>query len=179
MTEQPRLAFFPAGDYPELEFLRSEWRQIREEALSLLPAMMWLEDDRTTGKVWALGPLILEEGDRTPDRDLLADVMRRRAKWTMTLLHQIPTLLGCAFSLLVARSKIDKHIHSGAFITAILGLSPADPCWITVGRETQRIREGELTIFDYTQPHEVVNASNVDRLALLILLPNKSRQVTA
>lgn len=178
MSEQPPLAFFPAGDYPELELVRSEWREIREEALSLVPAMMWLEDDRTTGKVWALGPLILEEGDRTPDRDVLADVMRRQATRTMTLLHQIPTLLGCAFSLLVARSRIDKHIHSMAFITAILGLSPADPCWIRIGSETQRIREGELTIFDYTQPHEVVNASDVDRLALLILLPNKSRQVT-
>src|SRR5437899_1709694 len=99
MPEQPRLAFFPY-------LVRSEWREIREEALSLLPAMMWLEDDRTTGKVWALGPLILEEGDRTPDRDLLADVMRRRATRTMTLLHQIPTMLGCAFSLLVARSRI-------------------------------------------------------------------------
>jgi aspartyl/asparaginyl beta-hydroxylase (cupin superfamily) len=177
MSEQPRLAFFPAADYPELALVRSEWREIREEALSLLPSMMWLEDDRTTGKVWALGPLILEEGDRTPDRDLLADVMRRRTTRTMTLLYQIPNLLGCAFSLLVARSRIDKHIHSGTSVTAILGLSPADPCWITVGDENRRIRQGELTIFDYTQPHEVVNASHVDRLALLILLPNKSRQL--
>jgi aspartyl/asparaginyl beta-hydroxylase (cupin superfamily) len=174
MSEQPRSAFFPTGDFPELEHLRCEWREIQDEARSLLPAMMWLEDDRTTGKVWALGPLILEEGDRTPDRDHLADDMRRRATRTMTLLRQIPTLLGCAFSLLVARSRIDKHIHSMPFVTAILGLSPADPCWITVGSETRHIHQGELTIFDYTQPHEVINASDVDRLALLILLPNKS-----
>jgi aspartyl/asparaginyl beta-hydroxylase (cupin superfamily) len=174
ITGQPRHEFFPAGDYPELDPVRSEWREIRDEALSLQPAMMWIEDNRTTGKVWAFGPLLLEEGDRTRDRDHLSDLMRRRATRTMTLLRQIPTLLGCGFSLLVAHSRIDKHVHSMPFVTAILGLSRADPCWITVGSETERIREGELTIFDYTQPHEVVNASDVDRLALLVLLPNKS-----
>jgi aspartyl/asparaginyl beta-hydroxylase (cupin superfamily) len=173
-TGQPGYEFFPAGDYPELEPVRSEWREIREEAISLLPEMMWVEDNRTTGKVWAFGPLVLEEGDRTLARDHLSDVMRTRATRTMALLRQIPTLLGCGFSLLVAHSRIDEHIHSMPFVTAILGLSPADPCWIRVANETKRIREGELTIFDYTQPHEVVNASDVDRLALLILLPNKN-----
>ncbi len=174
MTGHPRFEFFSADDYPELEPVRSEWRAIREEAISLLPEMMWVEDNRTTGRVWAFGPLLLEDGDRKPDRDHLSDLMRRRATRTMTLLRQIPTLLGSGFSLLVAHSRIDKHVHSMPFVTAILGLSPADPSWITVGTETKRIREGELTIFDYTQPHEVVNASDVDRLALLILLPNKS-----
>jgi len=174
MIEWP--AFFLGKEYPELDRVRSEWRVIREEALGLLPAMMWVNDNRTTGNVWAFGPLMLEEGERTPERDQLCDVMRQRATKTMTLLHQIPTLLGCGFSLLVAHSKIDEHDHSNPFVTAILGLSPANPCWITVGGKTQHIREGELTIFDYSQPHEVVNASDVDRLALLILLPNKARQ---
>jgi beta-hydroxylase len=173
-TEQPGQEFFPAADYPELDPVRSNWREIREEAVSLVPTMMWVEDNRTTGRVWAFGPLVLEEGDRTLDRDHLSDVMLRRATRTMTLLSQIPNLQGCGFSLLVARSRIDEHIHSMPFVTAILGLSPANPCWIRVANKTKSIREGELTIFDYTQPHEVVNASDVDRLALLILLPNKS-----
>jgi aspartyl/asparaginyl beta-hydroxylase (cupin superfamily) len=179
MTEQPRLAFFTASDYPELARVRAEWREIRDEACSLLPMMIWVEDYRTAGKVWAFGPLLLEEGDRTPDRDRLCAVMRQRATRTMTLLHEIPTLLGCGFSLLVAGGRIGEHVHSMPFVTAILGLSAAHPCWITVGTETRPIQEGELTIFDYTQPHEVVNASEADRLALLVLVPNKSRTITA
>jgi aspartyl/asparaginyl beta-hydroxylase (cupin superfamily) len=179
MTGQPRLAFFPAGDYPELDHVRSEWREIRDEARSLLSTMMWVEDYRTVGKVWAFGPLLLEEGDRTLDRDRMCTFMRQRATRTMTLLREIPTLLGCGFSLLVAGARIAEHVHTRPFVTAILGLSPAHPCWITVGGETQPIREGEFTIFDYTQPHDVVNASDADRLALLVLLPNKSRDVTA
>ena len=179
MTGRPRLAFFPDSDYPELDHVRSEWRAIRDEARSLLPTMMWVEDYRTVGKVWAFGPLLLEEGDRTPDRDRMCAFMREHATRTMTLLHEIPTLLGCGFSLLVAGGRIGEHVHSKPFVTAILGLSPTHPCWITVGPETRPIREGEFTIFDYTQTHEVVNASEVDRLALLILLPNKSRHITA
>lgn len=179
MTERQRLAFFPASDYPELDQLRSEWCAIRDEARSLLSTMTWVEDYRTVGKVWAFGPLLLEEGDRTADRDRVCAFMRKRAIRTMTLLHEIPTLQGCGYSLLVAGGRIGEHVHSAPSVTAILGLSPAHPCWITVGPETRPIQEGELTIFDYTQPHTVVNASDVDRLALLILLPNKSRHNTA
>lgn len=179
MTERPGSAFFPSSDYPELAHVRSEWREIREEARSLLPTMMWVEDYRTVGKVWAFGPLLLEEGDRTPDRELLCAFMRQRATRTMTLLHEVPTLLGCGFSLLLAGGRIGEHVHSRPFVTAILGLSAAHPCWITVGAETRPIQEGEFTIFDYTQPHEVVNASDADRLALLVLVPNKSRYITA
>jgi aspartyl/asparaginyl beta-hydroxylase (cupin superfamily) len=141
--------------------------------------MMWVDDNRTAGKVWAFGPLMLEEGDRTPERDQLSEMMRGRATRTMALLGEIPTLLGCGFSLLLAQSRIDKHTHSMPFVTALLGLSPANPCWITVGSDSQRICEGEFTIFDYTLPHEVTNDSGVDRLALLILLPNKYRQLLA
>lgn len=174
ITGQRRPAFLPIINYPELEPIRSEWREIREEAVSLRSSMMWVEDNRTKGRVWAFGPLMLERGDRTVERDYLSDIMRRRATRTMELLYQLPTLLGCGFSLLLANSRIDKHTHSMPFVTAILGLSYANPCWITVGTESKRICEGELTIFDYTQPHEVVNASMVDRLALLVLLPNKN-----
>ena len=49
MNESRRPAFFPIGDYPELNRVRSRWRDIREEGLSLLPDMMWVDDNRTAG----------------------------------------------------------------------------------------------------------------------------------
>lgn len=171
---QPQPAFFPAEDYPELTAVRSSWREIRDEGRRLIPQMIWVEDERTAGRVWAFGPLLLEVGDRSSTRDRLSALMRRRATRTMTVLRQLPNLLGCGFSLLLAGGRIGEHVHSGPSVTAILGLTPAQSCWITVGTETRAIREGELTIFDYAQPHAVVNAGDVDRLALLILLPNKS-----
>jgi aspartyl/asparaginyl beta-hydroxylase (cupin superfamily) len=169
-----RRAFFSQEEYPELAFIRNEWRTIRDEGRNLRDSMIWIEDRRTAGQVWAFAPLLMEEGQRTPDRDRLCEFLRARAPRTMTILRDIPTLLGCGFSLLLAQGRIGTHDHTRPFVTAILGLSSADPSWIKVGSETQFIRKGELVIFDYTLPHEVVNESSVDRLALLILLPNKS-----
>ena len=136
--------------------------------------MMWIEDERTNERAWSFGPLVLEEAARKPHRDQLCEALRVKTPHTMKILQDVPRLLACGFSLLRAHSRIRMHSHVDPCVTASLCLSPADPCWITVGSEMRHFHQGELVVFDFTLPHEIVNASSTDRLALLILLPNKS-----
>ena len=172
-----RRSFFPPTDYPELEPLHRSWSIIRAEGATLRPDMMWIEDVRAIDRRWAFAPLRLEEEDRTDELDALGASMRARAPSTTALADQIPRVLGYGFSLLLAHGHIGAHAHENPYVTAMLCLTAGTPCWIRVGAETKPIRVGELLIFDYTLEHEIRNESDVDRLALLVLLPNKSREV--
>jgi aspartyl/asparaginyl beta-hydroxylase (cupin superfamily) len=169
-----RQAFFSLDTYPELEPVLQRWREICSEAQTFLNEMIWIEDDRTNGKVWAFAPLQPEEEDRDPYLDALSVYFRSLSPLTVELVSSIPTVLGYGFSLLLAKSTIGAHSHSNPFVTAMLGLSVGGSCWIKVGPETRQIQSGEMLIFDYSLSHEVYNQDNKDRLVLLILLPNKS-----
>lgn len=83
-------------------------------------------------------------------------------------------MLGYGFSLLAAKGRIDMHAHRKPFVTAMLGLSVGQSCWLTVDGESRRILTGRMLVFDYTLPHGVSNQSSEERLVLLVLLPNKS-----
>jgi aspartyl/asparaginyl beta-hydroxylase (cupin superfamily) len=167
-------AFFSLREYPELERVRRQWREIRDEGQKLRRDMVWIEDERTNGRVWAFAPLKPENVDRTPQLDAMSIAFRAKAPETVRLVQTIPRVLGYGFSLLLAGSRIDTHAHVNPYVTAMLGLSVGDSCWLTVGHETYKIRPGHILTFDYTLPHEVSNKSSKDRLVLLILLPNKS-----
>jgi len=168
-------AFFPLRDYPELEPLRECWELIRREAQEFRADMVWVEDDRTAGRVWQFAPLQPEEEDRDPVLDELSHCLRRRANESARVVGAIPGVLAYGFSLLLGGATIGIHQHANPFVTAMLGLAVGDRCWITVGQETEHIRAGHMLIFDYTLPHTVVNESKEERLVLLVLLPNKSR----
>lgn len=174
-----RPAFFPLYEYPELEPVRLKWKDICDEAQGLRRNMVWIEDERTTKRVWAFAPLQVEKDDRDGYLDRLSPAFRSRAPKTVELLHEIPGVLAYGFSLLLSRGRISAHAHRNPFVTAVLGLSVGDHCWLTVGDETQRIQQGNVLIFDYTLRHEVFNDSSADRLVLLVLLPNKSLVQTA
>ena len=173
-----RPAFYSSEEYPELTSACSEWREIRDEGWGIRSEMMWIEDERTDDRAWSFGPLVVEEAARTSDRNRLCEALRVKTPHTMKILRDIPGLLACGFSLLRAHSRIRMHSHVDPCVTASLCLSPADPCWITAGCETRHFYQGELIIFDFTLPHEIVNDSSTDRLALLMLLPNKSLMVS-
>ena len=173
-----RRAFFSAKEYPELSMVCSEWRAIRDEGRDIRSDMMWIEDERTNKRTWSFGPLIVEEAAKTPHRSQLCDTLRIKTPRTMKMVRDIPGLLACGFSLVRAHSRIRRHSHVDPCVTASLCLSSADPCWIRVGAETRRFHPGELIVFDFTLPHEIVNESSTDRLNLLILLPNKSLRLS-
>ena len=172
-------AFFSSSEYPELEWVQLRWKEICEEGQRLRGEMIWIEDDRTQNRVWAFAPLQAEEQDRDGNLDRLSRAFRVKAPKTVKVLHEVPGVLAYGFSLLLSGGRIDSHAHSNPFVTAVLGLSVGDHCWLTVAGETKRIRPGEVLIFDYTLRHEVFNDSSEDRLVLLILLPNKSFLPTA
>jgi beta-hydroxylase len=173
-TSVTRASFLAPADYPELEPVRRNWRTIRAEGVSLQPRMFWIEDERTAGPQWAFAPLLVEDEDWTAELEEMSKEFRSLAPRTVQYINAIPRILACGFSLLLAGGRIGLHSHQNPFLTAMLGLSAADPCWIRVADETRPIRAGELIIFDYSLPHEVVNESDENRLVLLILLPNKS-----
>ena len=157
--------------YPELAIVQRSWPEIREEALALRPDMIWIEDERTRGHTWAFGPLVPEEEDRDDVLDALSARLRERAPFTMRLMATIPELLACGFSMLCAGERIGLHAHPNQFLTAMLGLAGGSACTVRVGAESRPIRPGDLLLFDYSLPHEVVNAGPDDRLVLLMLIP--------
>ncbi len=166
-------AFQPLDRYPELCAVQRQWRTIRDEAIRARAQLTFIADERTVGAT-AWGVLALEPEDE--DLDVVPpDVRaqgRRLAPRTIALVSAVVGIRAYAFSVLAPHRSIGAHRHHNRYVTALLTLQSED-AYLEVADQRASLKEGELLVFDYTLPHATYNHGAVDRIALLMLLPNR------
>jgi ornithine lipid ester-linked acyl 2-hydroxylase len=96
----------------------------------------------------------------------------RRCPRTDALLQRIPGMRTAFFSILSPGKHIPPHrgFYNGV-LRYHLGLIVPDDwrsCWIRVGDEVHRWREGEGVVFDDTHEHEVRNDTDQQRVVLFV-----------
>ena len=102
------------------------------------------------------------------------EVNASRCPRTMAALEKVPmTRIGAKtpsvlFSKLTPRAHIPPHRGMlNCRLICHLPLIVPEGCWLRVGNETRRWREGELMIFDDSIEHEAMNPSSQTRIVLL------------
>ena len=136
-------------------------------------AMHTICDDRTGNHAWSALPLLVEEEDRGVFPDEICRQGRSLLPQTYTCFRHIPALQALAVSTLKPGGHIKPHCHQQPSVTAALCLQAEGDTWIKVNGDQKRFIPGQTLIFDYQSIHEVRNDGPVDRVVLLILLPNK------
>lgn len=94
-----------------------------------------------------------------------------RAPYTTSLLKRIPGVSLAMFSILDPGKRIPPHFGFNKMVYRYhLGLIvPTEgDCWIRVGPEVYRWKEGEGVMFDDTYNHEVLNDSSQRRAVLFL-----------
>jgi beta-hydroxylase len=88
---------------------------------------------------------------------------------TASLVHQIPGLFIAGFSLLKPNCKIKPHVgYTNEVYRSHLGLACPPQAWLKVDDETYHWRSGEVVVFDDTKMHSAENASNTNRVVLIV-----------
>jgi beta-hydroxylase len=91
---------------------------------------------------------------------------------TCRLLHQVPGLQGSFFSILAAGKHIPRHrgMFKGSirYHLALKVPQPRDRVRIAIDDKEYYWQEGQTLIFDDTNPHEVWNDADEDRVVLLL-----------
>ena len=171
--------FVDISFYKELYQVQENWKKIRDEGILVVDDFMDLIDNRSKG--WKVAPIKIEKTDRryVSDKLFKEEIDKNRDKliskfpFTCNLLDSIETVDNYMFSLLEAGHLIEEHRHKKDRVTAILPLTCGNPTYISVNDEKRYMEEGKFVLFNYSSKHKVINDSDVDRLALLILMPLK------
>lgn len=88
---------------------------------------------------------------------------------TAAIVESIPEMVSAGFSLLRAGARINPHVgYTGNVYRCHLGLDVPADCAIRVGDETRTWQDGKCLVLDDTVLHSAWNASNRDRLILLM-----------
>jgi beta-hydroxylase len=166
----PVTPFLAPADFPELENLRSHWREIRDEAIALAKASHIKASDQyndagfhsffRTG--WKR--FYLKWYDEQPHPSALQLCPR-----TVELLRASPQVKAAAFTQLPPGSRLGKHRDPFAgSLRYHLGLiTPNDDrCWIRVDDQPYSWRDGEGVVFDETYIHWAANETDADRIIL-------------
>ncbi len=163
-----RAVLFPTFD-PELDVLKDNWQEIREEAMRLFDEgyIRAAEKDNDAGfgsffkKGWKRFYL------KWYDKPLpSAEALCPR---TVELVSSIPNVKGAMFALLPGGSHLNPHRDPFAgSLRYHLGLSTpnSDACRIYVDGEQYAWRDGEDVMFDETYVHWVKNETDVTRVIL-------------
>lgn len=170
-TSSTARSFFDPADFAQLRPLTAARDELRSEAVAASTDMTAVSDRRSEPDAWMVLPLRVEADDRVVFSDEHCARNRRRAPRTVELVEAIEHVEAYSFSALAAGADIAAHRHHRPFVTASLCLSGGDGAVMKVGRESRQFVDGEWLVFDYTQPHAVVNHGSSTRLVLLVLLP--------
>jgi len=130
-------------------------------------------DRRVSASEWTVLPLWVEDDDRNVFPDELCEKNRRLAPLTVRLVEALGPVEASSFSSLAPGATIAKHRHHRPFATASLCLGGDENATIRVAGKSRRYANGGWIIFDYTQPHEVVNEGKEARVVLLVLLERR------
>ncbi len=161
--------------YPQLAPFIERWAAMRDEALALSDRMLTVNDDRAAAGTWRALPLRVEEEDRgvVPQALLLRN--RTLAPATAATMERASGILACSFSALAPGARIRRHVHHQPHVTASLCLQADPGAQIIVDGARRDYVAGEVQVFDYTLPHEVVNPGPRERIVLLLLMKNRWR----
>lgn len=132
--------------------------------------MTFVGDRRVDQRSWAVLPMRVEPDDRPIFGDDACAKNRTLAPRTVTLIEALGPPEAYSFSSLAAGATIAEHRHHRPLATASLSLSGGKLATIRVGNETRSYVDGGWLIFDYTQPHEVINGGSEPRIVLLVLV---------
>ena len=161
------------ADFPWVEEIEAEWRDIREE----LDAIM----DRRS-EMPSFHEILSQVSTITTDNNwktffLFAPGMdcegnRRKCPKTTELVQKIPGLKTAMFSILSPGKEIPPHRGPYAGVLRYhLGLmipEPREKCRIRIGNEIRHWEEGKSIVFDDTWNHQVWNHTEGYRVALFV-----------
>jgi aspartyl/asparaginyl beta-hydroxylase (cupin superfamily) len=163
----------PNREFPWIQQLESEWRDIRAEPDSVLtrpgdiPAFHQISPDQkriSRGDHWKTFALYVF---RQPIEENCA-----QCPHTARLLAGLPGLQNAWFSILAPRYHIPPHRGpTRALIRCHLALRiprEREKCWLRVDNEFYRWTEGECLVFDDTYEHEVHNDTDELRVVLFM-----------
>ena len=169
--------FYDRDKFPELKYIESQWKVIRDEAMEYKDDFYPIEDPRNY-KGWSAMPLKPEADDINFQGMFNEELVARRDMWkdkfpeTRSICDSIENE-GYVFSCLAPLGHIKPHIHEEKHVSTLMGLDLGDNCIFKVGNSTKEIKAGEFLVFDYQIPHTAWNLSNKDRVALVVVLKNK------
>ena len=175
IARSSRISNSPVLDAQSFEWtnrLKQNWRDIRDEALSIyehrqaIPPLREISPDhRRIMKDDAWRSFFLVGYGHREEGNI------GRAPKTATLIDTIPGLNSAFFSILDPGAVIvPLRGVTKAFITAHLGLKipqKRENCWMRVDDQRIHWEDGEWVIFDDTYEHEVRNDSDETRIILL------------
>jgi aspartyl/asparaginyl beta-hydroxylase (cupin superfamily) len=150
--------FYSTAEFPFLKILEQNREVILSEYLaSADKSKPWFETNLHNGK-W-----------RTYGIKFKGENIDNECPETTKLVNQLPRTYIAGFSTLKSGCKIHPHTgYTGDVWRAHLGLVCPDNCWIKVGGEEYRWKEGEVVVFDDTILHEAANESDTDRVVLIV-----------
>lgn len=175
----PSKPYLDRQRFPELDVLKDNWQEIREEAMRLFDEgyIRAAEKDNDAGfgsffkKGWKRFYL------KWYDKPLpSAQTLCPR---TVELVSSIPNVKGAMFALLPGGSHLNPHRDPFAgSLRYHLGLSTpnSDACRIYVDGEQYAWRDGEDVMFDETYVHWVKNETDVTRVILFCDIPASSKR---
>jgi ornithine lipid ester-linked acyl 2-hydroxylase len=161
-------------NFPEHQKLEDNWLKIREELLEILKM------DGSIPKfheVDSIQRLISAKDDipwRTYGLRAFNDWLPEncsRAPFTTALLKELPNVTLAMFSILDAGKRIPPHFGFNKMVYRyhLALIVPTDgDCWIRVGSERYRWKEGQGVLFDDTYVHEVWNNTTQRRVVLFL-----------
>ncbi|TFI58956.1 aspartyl/asparaginyl beta-hydroxylase domain-containing protein [Sphingomonas parva] len=161
-----------AKDFPWTDALKAHWREIRDEAETLLPRL---------ASVPALR-LVSPDHRRIAQDDLWKSFFLvgygyrieancARCPRTTALVERIPELNSAFFSILMPGTRIAPHRGpTKGLVTCHLGLMvpPDGACRMRLADQLLGWAEGEWLVFDDTYRHEVRHDGDTPRIVLLI-----------
>ncbi len=164
---------FPNEVFPWIPYLESNWSTIRGEAETILrdrmsvPSVREISPDHAKIAVddkwrsfflWGYGVKI--------------DANCARAPQTARILENIPDLLTAFYSVMLAGAHVPKHTGpTKAILTTHMGLVvplKRERCHMNVGAQDVIWENGKVVVFADMFPHEVWNATDEDRIILLL-----------
>ncbi|HEY0706003.1 MAG TPA: aspartyl/asparaginyl beta-hydroxylase domain-containing protein [Polyangia bacterium] len=162
--------YHPMSAYPSLDIVCRRWQEIRDEVIPALAdaSFTTIDDGRVAREMWSILPLLPEPEDVS----IFGGWERSRevVPKLWAFLQSQPSLKGYTISFLRAGGYIAPHRHANAFVTALLTLQAGEGCYMVTDGEQHSFRPGEIVVFDYRRLHLARNFSDVDWIALLMLL---------
>ena len=152
--------FLGVEEFPFLQPLVEQWRNIRAEYLLVRDKTeAWMERDIHNGRWKTYG--LRFKGEDLPNNCHL----------TTSIIKQIPNVWIAGFSIMEPGAKIFEHVgYTGDVWRSHLGLYCPEDAGIRVAGEDYSWKEGELVVFDDTQPHSAWNDSSEERVVFLARL---------
>ncbi|HXS73530.1 MAG TPA: lipid A hydroxylase LpxO [Rhodanobacteraceae bacterium] len=165
-----RTPYLALADFPELERLRSHWREIRDEAIALSAASHIKAsgnyDDAGFHSFFRTGwkRFYLKWYDEQPHPSA-----QQLCPRTVELLRAAPHVKAAMFAELPPGSNLGKHRdpYAGSLRYHLGLITPNDDrCWIRVDDEPYSWRDGQGVLFDETYIHWAMNETDQNRIIL-------------